>query len=211
MSARHRVRVAEILETRNYYADRNRFKLAPPPQWWLRALMEFDTSLVVIPSRLEAVYWVAQVRRPDDLIQAKDIISVDEMMMRQYGLVPVTKLLSLTGQWNWDTHIFQRLKARAGWRNGLTPAETAQAFDAVDAMVKAKRHADRDDRLDSQIRWSEQVAKWHTGRKILAPGKPQTKTETMANTVADKIIKRARLAQRASSEPSTGRTQLATP
>lgn len=179
----------------NFIRDRNRFQLAPPPAWWLRALLEFDASLVLIPSRVEPLYRIGQRRRWDDRKIATDVAPhPDTRMMTSYGLVPVTSVISNTGGWVWSPTVFLQLKARAGWRQGLTPAQAADAADAVDRKDALDRKIVRSDRLDKQLDWMRTVAQWHTGEKVLV-GQPSEFSASLA-----------RLAQRATSGPSSGRT-----
>lgn len=184
---------------RNYLPDRNRFGLAKPPDWWLRALWEFDSSLVIIPSRAEPIFRICQRRPLHDLPGAALVFDhPDALMTRAYLLVPVTSLSSATQGWQWNTLVFKELGERCGWRNGLSPEATAALVDRHDAEVVAKRHADRDDRLGAQIRWSETVAKWHTGRKILLPGETVTASSD-AIIVPPDVVVGARSPQRGSS------------
>lgn len=158
---------------KNYFRDHNRFSLAPPPIWWLQAMQEFDPSLVILPSRVEPVYRIAQRRRHDDRalpVMANISQHGDAIMLRQYGLILVTALFSATGGWIWSTDVFTKLAQRAGWRNGLTPEQTAKAADDADRAETTKRHADRSDRLDHQIRHAETIAKLHTGKTIFVDG-----------------------------------------
>lgn len=179
----------------NFIKDRNRFNLAPPPGWWLRALLEFDPSLAIIPSRVEALYRIGQRRQWDDRKIAGEVAAhPDTAMMTSYGLVPVTSIMSATGGWVWSPTVFQQLRARAGWRNGLTPTQAADAVDAADFQAKVDRKVALHERLDKQLDWCRTVAQWHTGDKVLV-GQPSSFQESLA-----------RSAQRASSVPSSGRT-----
>ena len=54
---------------RNYISDLNPFNLAGPPKWWLRRLWDFDSSLVMIPSRCNQIYRLGQRRPPDPRVE----------------------------------------------------------------------------------------------------------------------------------------------
>lgn len=102
----------------NYLPDLNRFKLAGPPAWWLRGLWEFDSSLVVVPSRQDCVYRLAQRRTlnlPAHIVNDALFASSDTRMLASYSLIPVTTILS-TAQWS--PFMFSELAARAPWRQG---------------------------------------------------------------------------------------------
>ena len=77
----------------NYVVDENRFRLAGPPQWWLRKLWDFDNSLVVVPSRQGFYYRLAQRRKlklSDKVVNDALFKESDTKMLASYSLVPVT-------------------------------------------------------------------------------------------------------------------------
>lgn len=126
----------------NYIVDQNRFKLAGPPDWWLKRLWDFDNSLVVIPSRQDFCYRLAQ-RRPlsltEKMVHDLSREQSDSQMMATYGLVPVTTIIPLA---NWDSPLmFQELAERAPWRQG--------GADKVNALIEA-REAEKDAAIDRQ-------------------------------------------------------------
>lgn len=103
----------------NYIVDQNRFKLAGPPKWWLQKLYDFDTSLVVVPSRQDCVYRLAQ-RRPLNLQEniTNDALfnQSDTKMLAGYSLVPVTTIIA-TANWS-NPYMWTDLAGRAPWRQG---------------------------------------------------------------------------------------------
>lgn len=103
----------------NYIPDVNKFKLAGPPTWWLRKLHDFDNSLVVVPSRQDCVYRLAQ-KRPLNLPEhvTNDILfkQSDTQMLASYSLVPVTTILA-TANWS-NPYLFKELNDRAPHRLG---------------------------------------------------------------------------------------------
>ena len=154
----------------NYVADTNKYKLAKPPAWWLRQIYEFDSSLVIIPSREHAYHLLAQ-RMPYNPLKGKDmeprIIAPDEAMLRAYGLVNPIKLISVTGAWNWSaTDLRPQLAARATWRNGGA-VRVADALDQRDADEKAARLKWRhDDLLTPRIRAGARAWQYRTGSRV---------------------------------------------
>ena len=103
----------------NYIVDANPFKLAGPPEWWLRKLAEFDQSLVVMPSRQGFYYRLCQKRPPSltkKLIEDLLFQESDTRMLANRGLIPVTTILSTA---NWDNPLlFKDLAERAPHRLG---------------------------------------------------------------------------------------------
>ena len=103
----------------NWIPDLNRFQLAGPPNWWLKQLFHFDDSLVVLPSRMGFYYRLAQKRPPDpraDIVLDAMKNDGDTRMLSQYGLIPVTTILS-TANWS-NPLLFEELRKRAPWRMG---------------------------------------------------------------------------------------------
>ncbi|MCA1841306.1 MAG: hypothetical protein LC723_13450 [Actinobacteria bacterium] len=103
----------------NYIPDQNPYNLAGPPQHWLARLWDFDPALVVLPSRQECVYRLAQRARPKLSEQvARDILKeqADTRMLAAYGLVPVTTILA-TANWSGEA-MWLDLAQRAPWRQG---------------------------------------------------------------------------------------------
>lgn len=123
----------------NYIPDQNRFKLAGPPSWWLTKLNDFDNSLVVIPSRQDCVYRLAQ-RRPIRLTEAlvNDALfnQSDTKMLASYSLVPVTTIIA-TANWS-NPMMFQELSDRAPWRNGGAE-KVGNTIEENEALAEAKR------------------------------------------------------------------------
>jgi hypothetical protein len=134
----------------NYIPDVNRFKLAGPPQFWLRQLWDFDASLVVVPSRQGFYYRLAQRRKlrlPDKIVNEALWKDSDTQMLASYNLVPVTTILA-TANWH-NPLMFKELADRAPWRQGGAEAvanrlerweweeeqKRARATDEVNTMV----------------------------------------------------------------------------
>jgi len=103
----------------NYIPDVNRFKLAGPPKFWLNKLWDFDSSLVVVPSRQDCVYRLAQRRKlrlTDAIVNDALFNESDTKMLASYSLVPVTTILA-TANWS-NPYLFVELANRAPWRLG---------------------------------------------------------------------------------------------
>ena len=133
-------------QPRNYIADQNRFKLAGPPKFWLNQLWDFDSSLVVVPSRQGCYYRLAQRRRlqlPEHIVNEALFKESDTQMLSTYGLVPVTTILA-TANWS-NPLMFEELRQRAPWRNG--------GADKVNAELEIKdqqREMDKNVRIDER-------------------------------------------------------------
>ena len=130
----------------NYIQDQNKFQLAGPPAWWLRKLAEFDSSLVVVPSRQGFMYRLAQRRTPTlSETLARDMMKQesDTQMLATYGLIPVTTILATA---NWDSPLmWQDLAERAPWRQGGADAVLA-AIDQREAAIARKIDEETDER-----------------------------------------------------------------
>lgn len=133
------------LKYNNWVPDQNRFKLAGPPEWWLRGLYEFDRSLVVIPSRQACVYRLAQrrpLKLPDHLVNDALFKESDTKMLASYGLIPVTSILATA---IWSPFMFEELHRRAPWRQFKNSEEAAKAVEDQDAKDELDRQARTDE------------------------------------------------------------------
>lgn len=157
----------------NFIRDQNRFNLAGPPQWFLKQLLEFDDSLVLVPSRQGFFYRLAQ-RRPIQLSTAivNDVLKeqADTAMLVAYGLIPVTTVLATT---RWDNpEIFAELRRRAPWRMG--------GADKFNGMVEAQDRAEQIQQARQQDDMLNQVGKdaWRYYNKLIG-----TRTHLWSPTV----------------------------
>lgn len=122
----------------NFMADKNRFQLAGPPQWFLCKLWDFDPSLVIVPSRQGFYYRLAQRRRPQLAVNiVNDVLKeqADTQMLSSYNLVPVTTIIA-TVNWN-NPLLFVELANRAPWRLG----GAAKVNKMIEDQEKAERQA----------------------------------------------------------------------
>ena len=123
----------------NYINDRNNFNLTPPPAWWLQALFDYDSQLVVIPSRQEAVYRLARRTWNTPGLASMAILhrEKDTAMLSSYGLVPVTTII---GWGIWGTNIFNSLRSRDLWAHGGA-AKFVKRLEDIEAEDEQKRKA----------------------------------------------------------------------
>ena len=128
----------------NYIADQNPFKLAPPPAWWLQRLADYDSQLVVMPSRQDAVYRLTRRtwNTPGLTTMAMIDRQNDSAMMAKHGVVPVT---SIMGYGVWGTNIFNSLRARDIWAHGGHEKFVKKLEDVDAAEEVRKKAAVRDD------------------------------------------------------------------
>ena len=124
-------------------------KMATPPAFWLKRLYDFDSMLVVIPSRFVPFAYVLGRRRQHsagltDKAMESTITQPDTKMCLEYGVVPVS-LIYRTGEiWSID-NIIATLKRRDIWAHGGAE-KAADALDAADASKEAGiKRAVRDD------------------------------------------------------------------
>lgn len=126
----------------NYIPDVNKFKLAGPPQWFLRSLWEFDPSLAIVPSRQACVYRLCQRRKlnlPEHVTNEALFNESDTKMLASYGLIPVTSILA-TANWS-NPYLFEELRKRAPWRLGgaekvINKLESAEAQEELEREMK---------------------------------------------------------------------------
>lgn len=156
----------------NYLEDLNRFRLAGPPRWWLHRLWDFDNSLVVVPSRQDCVYRLAQRRRlnlPDHIVNEALFNESDTKMLASYSLVPVTTIIA-TANWS-NPLMFKELSDRAPWRNGGAEQVTKR-LDAMEAAQEAQKAKELDDHNTIRAKDAWKLYQAKTGqRKFLDSSK----------------------------------------
>lgn len=126
----------------NYIPDVNSFKLAGPPDHFLRKLWDFDASLVVVPSRQGFMYRLSQRRNPQlstKIVNEALWKDSDTQMLASYNLVPVTTILA-TANWS-NPFLFEELRRRAPWRLGGAQAVTQKLEDQERADELKSREA----------------------------------------------------------------------
>lgn len=158
----------------NYIEDRNPFKLAGPPVYFLRRLLEFDDSLVVVPSRQGFFYRLAQRRKlrlPENIVNDALFRESDTQMLASYGLVPVTTIIATA---NWDNPLlFKELEERAPWRQGGADKVIKHIEDG-EARKEAEVQAKIDDMTTilGKDGWRYYRKKTGLGRTWHQPGAP---------------------------------------
>lgn len=150
----------------NYIQDTNPFRLAGPPKWWLRRLWDFDSSLVVVPSRQGFYYRLAQ-RRQLNLNEkmALELMTTesDAKMMASYGLIPVTTILSTA---NWDSPLMWKdLAERAPWRQGGAES-VIKHIEGLEAQKEAQIDLENDAMIGERAQDS-----WKIYRKKIGLGR----------------------------------------
>jgi hypothetical protein len=130
------------------YLDLN-MNVEVPPEFWLQRLFDFDSKLVVFPSRVIPFAYVLARRAERSrgltdqaLIDTIEQLDTKTCLLR--GLVPVTIIYRVGSTWSID-NIIRDLHARDTWRWKDSDA-LADQLDADDAEAeRKKRQAIRDD------------------------------------------------------------------
>ncbi len=133
----------------NYIVDYNKFGLAGPPRWWLSKLYDFDSSLVVVPSRQDCVYRLAQRRKlnlPEHIINDALFQQSDTQMLASYSLIPVTTIIA-TANWS-NPYMFVELANRAPHRQGGAE-KVIKTIESNEAMEEMKKNVETDEMLTS--------------------------------------------------------------
>ena len=167
----------------NYIQDVNRFNLAGPPDFWLLQLHEFDSSLVVVPSRQGFYYRLAQRRKlqlPEHMTNAALWHDSDTHMLARYSLIPVTTILA-TANWS-NPYIFVELANRAPWRMG-----------GAGKVNKILEDQDKRDALDKRVATDEHLTAlskdaWKLYRTKIGLGRSWNNTPSAVKPVAKPIV-----------------------
>ena len=149
----------------NYIPDQNRFKLSGPPKWWLQQLWDFDSSLVVVPSRQGFYYRLCQRRKlnlTEKMVNDMLFKESDTHMLASYSLVPVTTILA-TANWS-NPFLFEELKNRAPWRLGGAE-KVNKMLDERDALQQAQLRAATEDNLVERARDGWKAYQYRTGQR----------------------------------------------
>lgn len=134
---------------KNWIRDTNPFGLAVPPEWWLRKLHDFDATLVLLPSRQQMVYRLAQRHNGMDhsvrIAYGSLWNESDTRMMYGHGLIPICPLF-LPVYWD-DPGMWHELAMKAPWRQGGGEA-VADRLDRADRLRVKERRQQVADRLN---------------------------------------------------------------
>lgn len=152
--------------TPNWIEDVNRFHLKTPPLALLRRLWDFDSSLVIIPSKQDCVYRLAQRRPislPKHLLDDPFFNQSDTQMLASYGLIPVTTILA---EPNWfHPNFFKELENRAPWRMGGAE-KVLTALEEEEMREEAQKKIDEDLRLTDISRQGWRSYQRRTGARV---------------------------------------------
>ncbi len=104
----------------NYVDDNENMDV--PPEFWLQRLYDFDSELVVFPSRYRPYAYVLARRQHfsagrRDLALEKSVTQPDTKLCLERHLVPVTLIYRTGVTWTID-NIIAQLKARDVWAHG---------------------------------------------------------------------------------------------
>ena len=149
----------------NFIRGDNPFHLAGPPAWWMKRLWDFDPSLVVIPSVQGFHYRICQRRPLDEKVKLVNDISRegDSLMLAQFGLVPVTTLLS-TARWD-NPLMWNDLAERAPWRQGGAEAYIKKV-EGIEAEKQLKINLENSERNTYLAKDAWKMYQIKTGRRL---------------------------------------------
>lgn len=155
-----------------YIADNPRMET--PPEWFLQRLFDYDSQLVLLPSRYKPYAYV--IARRSRLGRrgltgnaiADTITQPDTLMCMRYGCVPVCLMFKHGPQWAVDG-VLAKLRARDLWAAGGAD-KAADQLEADEAEEKRKRDADKRDELLGLGREAYRSYKMRTGGRIVSAG-----------------------------------------
>jgi hypothetical protein len=131
----------------NYIDDNENMEV--PPEFWLQRLYDFDSALVVFPSRYRPAAYVLARRQHfsagmrDEALE-KTVTQPDTKLCLERHLVPVTLIFRTGVTWTID-NIIAQLKARDVWAHGGYE-KVANLLDDQDVIAEAaKATAVKDD------------------------------------------------------------------
>lgn len=155
----------------NWIATENTFKLAAPPQWWLKQLHDYDSQLVVFPSRTRMAYILARRRSHSNAMAEldrldKDLIrksaGLDGDIIANHNLIYVRHLIGNTIR---RPEIFQWLKDHDTWANGGAE-KVAQAIEDAEVSAAQKKRQTMLDNIDHRARDAWKSYQARTGRRL---------------------------------------------
>ena len=158
---------------RVYFPDNPRMSV--PPAWFLAQIHDYDSELVILPSRQRPfAYVIARRLRGKRWGQARldTATHPDTKMCMAHNLIPVCLMFKTGPTWNVD-RVLQSLRARDLWNIG-GGNKAADLLEEQEAADKAKIRADfRDDM------WNRSGDAWRsyqrrTGQRTSVPGPART-------------------------------------
>jgi hypothetical protein len=157
---------------RAYIADNSR--MVAPPDWFCQRLYDYDSQLVLLPSRYKPYAYVVARRSRlgrQGLTQnaiAETITQPDTKMCMPYGCVPVCLMFKHGPIWNVDT-VLNSLKARDLWAVGGGD-KAADILEEQEAKEKSDRDAAKRDELLALGRDAYKSYKMRTGQRVVSAG-----------------------------------------
>lgn len=147
----------------NYIPDNE--NVATPPPYVLRQLWDFDSMLVMMPSRYVPFAYVLARRKQfskglTDKALEETITQPDTRLCLQHGLVPVTLIYKIGQNWNFDK-VIADLRARDTWS---FKADLQKSLDAAADQLDAN-DAENEARIKKQIRddmWNRSGDAWRS-------------------------------------------------
>lgn len=117
----------------NFLADANPYNLPPPPAWFLRALADRDSALVVMTSKIQPVYRLARkTTKSLGLVQAA-IRDGDTARMVTHRLMPVTTIMPFV---QWGPQVLQWLDDHDTWKVGGAVGAERRLMEQDEARLK---------------------------------------------------------------------------
>lgn len=159
----------------NWIPDINRWNLPEPPAWFLRAMWDQDSALVLIPSRTQRKYLIARRRAQSSTIlkvfrnlsrenEARRVNFSDGDMLDHLNLVPVDAITGNVYGGTWSTVMLAQLKARDTWTHGGGDKYTDQ-LEANEQKIVDDKRAVLLDNLDHRARDSWRSYQARTGQR----------------------------------------------
>lgn len=154
----------------NYLSSENPFKLAAPPQWWLQRLFDYDSQLVVFPSRHRMAYILARRRHFSNAMAEANTLDknllrtsagLDGDILANNNLIYVRHLIGETVRRH---HIFQWLRDHDIKANGGADRVASKLEDA-EADIEAQKRKNMLDNLDHRARDAWRSYQARTGRR----------------------------------------------
>lgn len=149
--------------------------MSVPPAWFLAQIHDYDSELVILPSRARPFAYVIARRVRNKRWEKAVVDSVthpDTKMCMAHNLIPVCLMFKQGPTWNVD-NVLRSLHARDLWAYGGGD-RAADLCEAQEAAEKAQVKADLRDDL-----WNRSGAAWRsyqrrTGQRVTNPGPAST-------------------------------------
>lgn len=172
----------------NYLPNENRFKLAEPPQWWLQMLADYDSQLVVFPSRVRMCFVLARRRNKSNTMAELDKLDKQTLKLSAGGdgdILATNNLVfvrHLIGNSVRRPNIIQWLRDADTWAQGgadkadklIVEAEQAQAAAKRKVMLDNIDHRARDAWRSYQARTGQRTRLAPTSRRARATQMPRS-------------------------------------